>query len=221
MGEPILKMPADHVTRSSRDPGEMRSRLEDWLRSKLPADADPEVRSLRGTEANGMSSETLLMETAWTEAGERQDHPMVARVAPAGVDVPVFPSYDLDHQFEVIRQVGELTDVPVPKVYWYEADPAVLGTPFFTMERLEGVVPPDVPPYTFGGNWLADADPADRRRLQDESVAVLAGIHAIDRPRSASRSSTGAGRTRARCGAACSGPGTGTSGWRPTSCARR
>jgi aminoglycoside phosphotransferase (APT) family kinase protein len=107
---------------------------------------------------------------------------MVARVAPAGVDVPVFPSYDLDEQFEVIRMVGDLTSVPVPKVWWYEPDPGVLGTSFFTMERLEGVVPPDVPPYTFGDNWLYDASPSDRRTLQDETVAVLAGLHAIDRP---------------------------------------
>jgi len=182
MGEPILKMPTDNVVRSSRDPAQMRGRLEDWLRTQLPGDADPKVLSIEGTSANGMSSETLLLAAEWADGDSRTEHPMVARVAPAGVDVPVFPSYDLDDQFEVIRQVGELTSVPVPKVWWYEPDPAVLGTPFFTMERLDGVVPPDVPPYTFGDNWLYDSSPAERRTLQDETVGVLAGIHSIDRP---------------------------------------
>ena len=42
------------------------------------------------------------------------DHRLVARVAPDADDVPVFPRYDLPGQFEVIRLVGELTDVPVP-----------------------------------------------------------------------------------------------------------
>ena len=41
---------------------------------------------------------------------------MVARVAPTAEDVQVFPTYRLDHQFDVIRMVGELTDVPVPRV---------------------------------------------------------------------------------------------------------
>jgi aminoglycoside phosphotransferase (APT) family kinase protein len=175
-------MPADNVTRSSREPAQMQSSLEAWLRTQLHDAADPKVLSVEGTSANGMSSETLLLRTEWTEDGRRTEHPMVARVAPAGVDVPVFPQYLLDDQFEVIRQVGELTDVPVPKVWWYEPSPDVLGTPFFTMERLDGVVPPDVPPYTFGSNWLYDASPEDRRRMQDATVAVLAGIHGIDRP---------------------------------------
>jgi aminoglycoside phosphotransferase (APT) family kinase protein len=182
MGEPTANMPLDNVVRSSRDPAQMRGRLEDWLRTQLPADADPKVLSIEGTSANGMSSETLLLSAEWSEGDRRTEHPMVARVAPADVDVPVFSSYDLDDQFEVIRQVGELTSVPVPKVWWYEPDPSVLGTPFFTMERLEGVVPPDVPPYTWGDNWLYDATPEQRRTLQDETVGVLAGIHAIDKP---------------------------------------
>jgi aminoglycoside phosphotransferase (APT) family kinase protein len=37
-------------------------------------------------------------------------------------------------------------------------------------------------PYTFGDNWFFDADPADRRRLQDATVRAIAGIHSIDDP---------------------------------------
>jgi aminoglycoside phosphotransferase (APT) family kinase protein len=61
----------------------------------------------------------------------------------------------------------------------------VLGTPFFLMDRIDGVVPPDVPPYNWGtapdidGNWLADASPEDQRRLQDNTVKAIAGLHAI------------------------------------------
>lgn len=171
----------EKIVRSSRDPEELRRRLERWLRARLPH-AEPGVTSLQGTSANGMSSETLLVVAEWSEDGKRGPHPMVVRVAPAGGDVPVFPSYRLDHQFQVIRSVGELTSVPVPRVGWYEPDASVLGAPFFTMERLSGVVPPDVPPYTFGNNWLYDATPAQRRTLQDATVDVLATLHRIDRP---------------------------------------
>ena len=97
-------------------------------------------------------------------------------------DVPVFPRYDLPGQFATIRLVGELTDVPVPTVWWCEPDPAPLGAPFFVMGRIDGRVPPDVMPYNFGDSWLYDADPADQRHLQDATVDVLARLHAIDRP---------------------------------------
>jgi len=49
----------------------------------------------------------------------------------------------------------------------------------YLMDRIEGVVPPDVPPYNWGDNWLADATPEDQRRLQDNTVAAIAGLHAI------------------------------------------
>ena len=103
----------------------------------------------------------------------------MARVAPTAEDVPVFPTYRLDHQFEVIRLVGELTDVPVPRVRWLETTGDVLGTPFFLMDRVDGEVPPDVMPYTFGGNWFADAPAEQQRELQDATVEVLAKLHAI------------------------------------------
>ena len=98
----------------------------------------------------------------------------MARVAPTAEDVQVFPTYRLDHQFDVIRKVGELTDVPVPRVRWLEPTGEVLGTPFFLMDYVDGEVPPDVMPYTFGGNWFADAPAERQRELQDATVGVLA-----------------------------------------------
>jgi aminoglycoside phosphotransferase (APT) family kinase protein len=167
------------MARSSRDHGELRSRLEAWLGTRL---AGARVTALEGTAATGMSSETLLVSAAWTEDGAERHERLVARLAPDAADVPVFPRYDLDRQFAVISAVGELSDVPVPPVWWCETDPGPLGTPFFVMGHVDGRVPPDVMPYTFGDNWLHDADPADQRHLQDTTVHVLAGLHAIDRP---------------------------------------
>ncbi len=103
----------------------------------------------------------------------------VARVAPTEQDVPVFPTYRMDHQFDVIRMVEELTDVPVPKVRWIDTTGEVLGSPFFLMDHVDGIVPPDVMPYTFGGNWFADAPAERRRELQDATVEVLAKLHSI------------------------------------------
>lgn len=65
-----------------------------------------------GVDSTGMSSETIILTARWQQDGRSIQQKLVARVAPAAEDVPVFPTYRLDHQFEVIRLVGELTDVP-------------------------------------------------------------------------------------------------------------
>jgi aminoglycoside phosphotransferase (APT) family kinase protein len=127
-----------------------------------------------------MSSETILFSAEWEESGSRRSEGLVARIAPVPEDVPVFPSYDMVKQAQLISLVGELTGVPVPKVWWTEPGAEALGTPFFVMERIDGEVPPDVMPYTFGDNWLYDASPEHQRRLQDATVGVLAELHAAD-----------------------------------------
>jgi aminoglycoside phosphotransferase (APT) family kinase protein len=126
-----------------------------------------------------MSSETIILTARWDEDGAAVERKLVARVAPTADDLPVFPSYRLDHQFDVIRRVGETSDVPVPRVRWIEPTGNVLGSPFFLMDYIEGVVPPDVMPYTFGDNWFFDAPQASQRTLQDSTVEVLANLHSI------------------------------------------
>ncbi|MCV7078703.1 phosphotransferase family protein [Mycobacterium szulgai] len=150
-----------------------------WLGTVLPDGVTPEVTVESGVDSTGMSSETIILTARWESGGQPVEQKLVARVAPAADDVPVFPTYRLDHQFEVIRQVGELTDIPVPRVRWIETTGEVLGTPFFLMDYVDGVVPPDVMPYTFGNNWFADAPAERQRQLQDATIAVLAKLHSI------------------------------------------
>lgn len=174
--EPALE-DVGHMQRSSRDTATVPALMSQWLSTKLSA--APEVTVESGVDSTGMSSETIILTARWEGAGESVEQKLVARVAPTAQDVPVFPTYRLDHQFEVIRQVGELTDVPVPRVRWIENTGEVLGAPFFLMDYVDGVVPPDVMPYTFGGNWFADAPAEQQRKLQDASVKVLASLHSI------------------------------------------
>ena len=49
-------------------------------------------------------------------------------MAPTAERAGVHP-YRMDHQYDVIRLVEELTDVPVPKVRWIDAEGSVLGSP--------------------------------------------------------------------------------------------
>ena len=175
--KPSVETDVGRLQRSGRDVSTIPALLSTWLETQIGT--APEVTVESGVDSNGMSSETIILTGRWTHDGEPVQQKWVARVAPTLEDVPVFSSYRMDHQFELIRLVGELTDVPVPRVRWIEPTGDVLGSPFFLMDHVDGIVPPDVMPYTFGDNWFADA-PADRQRLlQDSTIDVLAKLHAI------------------------------------------
>ena len=167
------------LQRSGRDLTTIPAVLPDWLASVMASGVRPQVSVESGVDSNGMSSETIILTGRWEQDGKHVEEKWVARVAPTAQDVPVFIDYRMDHQFDVIRLVGELTDVPVPQVRWIEPTGDLLGSPFFLMDLVEGIVPPDVMPYTFGGNWFADAPAAKQRELQDATVEVLAKLHAI------------------------------------------
>lgn len=156
---------------TTRDPQELGRRLTGWLDARLPG---ARVTGVEVPASNGMSSETLLFGLDHPDAPVRA---CALRLAADPAAYTVFPVYDMARQHRVMRLVAEHTDVPVPRVLWLEEDPTALGAPFFVMERAEGRVPPDVMPYTYEGNWLHSASDAERARLQDATVAVLARLH--------------------------------------------
>ncbi|HEX3285805.1 MAG TPA: phosphotransferase family protein [Mycobacterium sp.] len=172
------------LQRSARDVSTLPGVMSQWLSTVMPDGAKPQVTVESGVDSNGMSSETIILTGRWEADGRQHEEKWVARVAPTTEDVPVFSSYRMDHQFDVIRLVGEKTDVPVPRVRWLEPTGKVLGTQFFLMDYVSGVVPPDVMPYTFGGNWFADSPAESQRALQDNTVDVLAKLHSIPQAQS-------------------------------------
>jgi aminoglycoside phosphotransferase (APT) family kinase protein len=125
---------------STRAPEALRAALEPWL-ARRTGDAGARISDVRSPETNGMSSETLLFDARWTAPdGHERFSQCVARLAPASDAMPIFPEYRMRDQFTVMALVGERTAVPVPRTLWYESDPEILGTEFFVMERVEGLV---------------------------------------------------------------------------------
>lgn len=169
----------DHLQRSERDTASIPSALASWLTDLLPAGADPTVTVDAGIDSNGMSSETVMLTGRWTENGTVREQQWVMRMQPRPADIPVFAEYHLDRQFEAMRLAAELTGLPVPTTRWLEPTGDILGSPFFLMDRVAGLVPPDVMPYTFGDNWFFDAPADKRRQLQDATIDVIATLHAI------------------------------------------
>lgn len=156
---------------TTRDPDQLRAGLEAWLAGRVPG---ARVATFDVPPTNGMSSETILFDAQWPGGGER----CVLRLPPAADAAPVFPTYDMRKQYKVMALVSDRSGVPVPPLLWLEEDPSHLGSPFFVMGRVEGRVPPDLPPYVFG-SWLTEATIEEQRRLQDLSVQVVADLHAI------------------------------------------
>jgi aminoglycoside phosphotransferase (APT) family kinase protein len=154
-----------------------REALRTWLGTKLEDRKDLAVSALRAPSASGFSNETLFFEATWREGGEPRHRAMVARLQTDGPGL--YPVYDIGVQYGVMEALGAHSAVPVPKMFWKEDDPSVLGAPFFVMEGVEGRVPADDPPFTAEG-WVLDLDPGERARLNDNGLRVLAGIHALD-----------------------------------------
>ncbi|WP_199547951.1 phosphotransferase family protein [Streptomyces sp. N35] len=156
---------------STRDPEELGRLLTAWLSARLPG---AKATNVTVPESNGMSSETLLFDI------EHPEPPLTAcalRLAADPSAYTIFPVYDMERQHRVMRLVGEHTKLPVPRVQWLEPDPGPLGAPFFVMERKDGRVPPDVMPYTYEGNWLHSASDAERERLEEASIVLIAKLH--------------------------------------------
>jgi len=125
---------------------------------------------------SGMSNETFLFDLSWQEAGHTKSESMVLRCAPQAY--PVFPEYDLGKQYRIMERLRG-TDVPIPRVYWLEENEAVLGAPFYIMGKIDGVIPPDYPPYHSFGVYY-NATPDQRAKMWWGCLENIAKIHKLD-----------------------------------------
>jgi len=153
---------------------ELRSRLNGWFSTQLPAGAG-HVR-VDGVDqvAVGHSAETLLVTLGWRDGDREQVRDLVLRLRPP---VPgLLEPYDLGRQYAILRAL-EPTPVRSPRVFWHEASGEVLGREFYVMERLEGTVyERTVPPEL-------EASPERLRNMSRGIVEQIAAIHLVDRER--------------------------------------
>lgn len=150
--------------------------LAEWLSDRISGGTEVEVSDLVIPQSAGMSMTTVLFTARWKQDGSLRSQDLVARVAPQAPGV--FKRPDLAREF---RLLGALiaTAVPVPTPYWLEENPTVLGAPFMIVQRVDGRVPADDPPYTVEG-WVLDLDPDGRSKIFDGALDVLRHVHAVD-----------------------------------------
>ncbi|MFT3972163.1 MAG: phosphotransferase family protein [Amaricoccus sp.] len=93
---------------------------------------------------------------------------MVLRKQPPGEILK--GAHAIDREYRVLSALAP-TAVPVPRPILYHADPELLGTPFYLMERVEGRV--------FEDCALPDARPEERRALWMALADALALLHDV------------------------------------------
>ena len=158
----------------SRDLAQTRMQLNAWLRDRLPHAEDLTVSELRAP-GMGFSNETLLFDLTWQASNAQHVEPLVIRFKPA---MQIFPDYDLGRQYRVMQLLAP-TGIPVPRVRWQEADAGVLGSSFYVMDRVEGIVPPDQPSY-HAADVCTSMTPAQRAALWWHGLETMTRIHQLD-----------------------------------------
>jgi aminoglycoside phosphotransferase (APT) family kinase protein len=160
-----------------RDLDETRIRLARWIEQRMPGAKEVCVADLAGPKGTGFSSDTLMFGLQYREDGEAVRRELVLRLEPTG-DFLIFPEYDVALQYQVMDALWD-TAVPVPEMLWRETDPTLMGAPFYVMEKLDGQVPSDSPPYHTTG-WIFDAAPEQREQLWYSGIDAMAEVHKLD-----------------------------------------
>lgn len=132
--------------------------LGHYLQSRIPGlIGEPRAKQISG----GQSNPTFFLSF--------DNRELVLRKQPAGSLLPSAHAVDREHR---VMSALAGTGVPVPTMVLYEDDPAVVGTKFYVMERLDGRV--------FHDSRLPDLSNPDRATLYSHLATVLAKLHGVD-----------------------------------------
>ena len=159
-----------------RDLDDLARRLTRWLSGRLSGAADVHLSELSYPRGSGQSAETILFDAHWREAGTARSRGLVVRIKPS--TFRLFREDLFVEQFRLMQVLGQHGGVPVAPVLWLEESPAVLGSPFFVMEKVPGRVAVSVPSYLEQG-WVAEATAAQRAVLWENCVRALAALPSV------------------------------------------
>lgn len=155
----------------------VRNCLTGWFVARLPRASDIVLSDL-STPGAGASNETYFLSVEYKENGKEIIERFVIRWPPSGFLVFPSESYNMTKQYDLLKRLSG-AGARTPKVFGLEEDSSVIGRPFFIMERIDGWVPGDFPPYHVGG-LLFDMREADRAQVWRNGVEALAELHQID-----------------------------------------
>jgi aminoglycoside phosphotransferase (APT) family kinase protein len=141
-------------------PGIDLAGLTGWLTARFPDGPEdpPEVRVIAGGRSN------LTYEVV------HNGRSMVLRRPPLGHVLAT--AHDMQREYTVLTALAP-TPVPVPRTLAYCADPAVIGAPFYLMEKVDGVIYRD-------HAALRELTPEAGQALGRALAGTLAALHTVD-----------------------------------------
>lgn len=156
--------------------------LEVWLSSRLSGATSVRIEATEQPEG-GYSGETLILSAKVVKpTGEYAEKYVLRREPPENAVYPAQSpavTVEVELQWRVMRALAEYSDLPVAPAVGYEADPSVLGAPFFLTNYVEGDVPRETPPYVVEG-FFAEADPKRRWAMSMAGVRTVAAVNKVD-----------------------------------------
>lgn len=131
-----------------------------WLKAQLPhLEGAPDITQYSGGASN------------WTYRLRYANDDLVLRRAPAGTKAA--GAHDMAREFRIQQALKPGFD-RVPQVHALCEDPGVIGSPFYVMERIDGVIPRRDMPRD------VELDRAGTRALCIAALDTLVALHAVD-----------------------------------------
>ncbi|MBK6348849.1 MAG: phosphotransferase family protein [Proteobacteria bacterium] len=149
--------------------------LAPWLARRHAEFTQARVTGLARAHG-GFSNITVLGRLEWRQDGRPQAQDIVLRVQPQTSSV--YPDCDIQRQYRVLQALAD-SDVPVPAMLGLEVDAALLGAPFFVMQRVAGRVPNENPLYHLEG-WFHDLPQEALQRHWFSGIDTVAAIARVD-----------------------------------------
>jgi aminoglycoside phosphotransferase (APT) family kinase protein len=135
-------------------------RLRPWFAAHVAGARDAPLHA--ELIAGGRSNLTYVVDDG--------DRSWVLRRPPLGHVVET--AHDMRREYRVLSALGP-TPVPVPQVFAFGDDPALIGAPFYVMERVDGRI-------LRTRAEMEELSPADARAASECLVDVLARLHSVD-----------------------------------------
>jgi aminoglycoside phosphotransferase (APT) family kinase protein len=162
--------------------GHSAAAIAGWLAGPIGAIGDVAVTDV-SSMSTGYSAETISMRATYRDVSGAHDRRLILRRESPGP--AVYPQQatgfdvEVDIQYRVMTALAKGTGIPLAGVLGYESSPAVIGSPFFVMDFVEGEVPLVSPSYAQQG-FFAAGSPTQRRQLIEDGIRVFAELHTLD-----------------------------------------
>jgi aminoglycoside phosphotransferase (APT) family kinase protein len=148
---------------------ELSEQIEVFLSEQIPG-SDPEIRNLAHM-SGGASREIWSFDVSWKEGGETRERRCVLRRDPQSSLLEAGLTTDRSFEFKTVKALEGLP-IPLPRMYWLDAEGKSLGRPSLIMQLMPGEPsPPAFPP---------GMDSSFRERITTHFTDILAEIHGFD-----------------------------------------